>query len=260
MKISMLDKYVHCCFDRPGNEKPSEIACSIDVYFATTDDLISEYPELERFIDLNDRLRADRFHFDDDRNTWLFCHTLLRLVLASELGIKHSALKIIADKNNKPWLDGNDLFFNISHTRDAFVFAVSSSSRVGIDIEKIKPAFDFRAIIRNFFSDEEARFIMADPGRSRELFFLLWTRKEALLKALGTGIINRLTDVNVSGDLNLLNRKSFENIATDDFFSDYFIYSGTILDYYLSIAIPHTAKIIFKHLGTENIRDLMKGQ
>jgi 4'-phosphopantetheinyl transferase len=205
-------------------------------------------------MDKNDLVRADRFHFEEDRFTWLFCHTLLRLIVSAKLGITSSDVKITIDRNNKPWLEGNALLFNIAHTREAFVFAISDSVRVGIDIEKVDRNIDFRSIIRNFFSAGEIKFIIEDPDYSRDRFFLLWTRKEALLKALGTGIIEKLPDVEVFRKVNILDRRLFNNVIDPDFFCDHFIYSEKIMDYFLSLALPCRAKIIFHQLNAENIK------
>jgi len=257
MSPESFDKYVRCCFNREGDDKTDININLVSIYFAKTKDIISKYPRLIKFIDKDDRLRADKFHFEEDRCTWLFCHTLLRLVIASKLGIDSSEVIFFTDINNKPWLEGNPLFFNISHTREALAFAISDSAIVGIDIEKVDRKIDFESIIRTFFSPGERKFILTDPDLSREKLFLLWTRKEALLKALGTGIINKLTDVEVFREINILNSISFENIVDDHSFCDHYLYSKKILNHYLSLAVPSKAKISFHHLNSENVKTIL---
>jgi phosphopantetheine--protein transferase-like protein len=248
-----FDNCIRCCFDLSQDENLKEGTIPIEIFFAETKDLISEYKELKKFFDKNDVLRAERFYFKEDHDTWLFCHTLLRLFISSKLGIEPSEVIITYDKNNKPWLKGDALFFNISHTRDAFAFAISERGRIGVDLERIDRDIDFISIIKKFFSRGEVKFILEDTAGSKEKFFLLWTRKEALLKALGTGIIEKLTDVEVFREENFLNRASFENIIDESVLCEHFIYSDKVLNNYLSVAVPSRAIINFHFINYQNI-------
>jgi len=254
MYFASSEDYIRCVFNTMKIKNPDGNTGTVDIYFARTKDIITEFQELKNHICKNDLIRADKFHFEEDRETWLCCHTLLRIVLSEKLGIESSYVNIYYDRNNKPWLEGNPLFFNISHTRETFAFAISDFVRIGIDIEKIDRSIDFESIIRTFFSPEEMEFILADPENSRNRFFLLWTRKEALLKALGTGIIDNLTDVEVFREVNVLKQESFDNIVDNSFFCDHFIYSREIMNNYISIALPRRAKITLNHLDAERVK------
>lgn len=257
MSNNFFKNCIRCCFDSnrvSGSDKTSTV---VDVFFAKTKDLSSSYTGLKKYINLNDKLKADRMYFSEDRDTYLFCHTLLRLVLSRKLRIDPSDLLIINDINNKPGLQGDLLFFNVSHTREAFSFAISDRLKVGIDLEKVDREIDFRSIIKTFFSSGEVKFILEDPDKSQERFFLLWTRKEALLKALGTGIVDKLQEVEVFRDINFLNHESFNNIIDNSFFCDHYIYSEKILNNYFSIAVPARAKIILHHLDIQIIKTLI---
>lgn len=257
MYFNSSDNYIRCSFSNGENDCPDGNPVSVEVYFANTIDVLSEYQLLGKFITRDEQFRADRFHFKEDRETWLFCHVLLSCVLAEKLNIDPSDIKIVIDKNNKPWLAGNRLFFNISHTREAFTFVISDRGRTGVDMEKIDRNIDFRSIIETFFSPGEIKFILTDPDKSRDRFFLLWTRKEALLKVLGTGIINKLTDVEVFREMNILKRRSFDNIIDDHFFCDHYLYSEKIFNHYLSVAVPFKAEIFLHHLDAGNVKTIL---
>lgn len=90
--------------------------------------------------------------------------------------------------------------FSLSRTKNLFAFVIGGSNQfLGIDIEQIKPSIDFTNISQNYFSIKEQQLILlfdriADQNRT---FFEIWTRKEALLKAIGVGINTELSKVQV---------------------------------------------------------------
>jgi len=108
---------------------------------------------------------------------------------------------------------------------------------VGIDLEKLKQKTEIRSVIANYFSKEEQSFIYGSEAEISDRFFLLWTRKEALLKRIGTGIINDLNQISVSGPVNILKKDPFNNLAHESVLDVYYLYSLKLKDYYLSIAI-----------------------
>ena len=103
----------------------------------------------------------------------------------------------------------------------------------------------------------ECEYILGSQFEARDRFFLLWTRKEALLKAIGTGIITDLTQVEVSEHESFVNKKSLGKLVFDSAFNRHFIYSKKFLNYYLSIAIPQKSEIIFNELTVENIESYL---
>jgi phosphopantetheine--protein transferase-like protein len=253
MNLNSIDNYIRCCFDEAINDLPDLKDMSVQFYLGQTEDLIPLLPMLRVLLSQDERLRADKFHFESDRNTYVLCHSLLRKVISNKLLKDPSEVKIIYDANKKPWLNGNPLFFNLSHTRDAFAFAISDNVRIGIDLENFDRNIDFKAIIRTFFSIGEEKFILEDQEKSRDRFFLLWTRKEAFLKALGTGIIDTLQDVEVFRNENYIKRESFKNILDENYFCDHFIYSMKADNNYLSVAVPAKSKILIYHLTPESL-------
>ena len=244
MSFMLPDNFIHCHLINGKLIEQDDNSPVVETFFAKTEDLSPEYSILKNLINSEDKLKAEKLLFVEDRDTYLICHTLLRLVLSRKLKMDPNDIPIVYDKNNKPWLEGNSLFFNISHTRGAFVFAISQSSRVGVDLEKTDRSIDFDSIIKRFFCRRECEFILESPGDSINRFFLLWTRKEALLKAFGTGIVTNHLKIEVFGQKNILDRKMFDNVVDESLFSDYFIYSKKILDYYISIAAPQKSKVI----------------
>ena len=147
--------------------------------------------------------RADRFHFERDRQRFIVARARLRQLLAARLGTEPRAVKLAYAEHGKPLLAPGsasiDWRFNVSHCRDVAVFAFCRGRDVGIDVEAIHPVTRADTVAAHFFSRNElASYLALDRG-SRELgFFNCWTRKEAFIKALGDGLQYPLDNFDVS--------------------------------------------------------------
>jgi 4'-phosphopantetheinyl transferase len=97
---------------------------------------------------------------------------------------------IVFDKgeHGKPMLLHGRLNFNISHSGHFCVLAFSKSMHVGVDVEQRDLATDIFALAQRCFVAEEYALFLATDEKKIEMFYWLWTRKEALLKALGIGL------------------------------------------------------------------------
>ena len=136
--------------------------------------------------------RADaRLQFSAGR--WLARH-----VLARRLGCAEAEVELIAGAHGRPSLVTGDIDFNLSHA-GSFVVLALSAARVGVDVEATTRATDWRSIARRFFSAVETAAIEAcAETEQRTAFFRTWVRKEAFVKALGTGIATGLGRFDVS--------------------------------------------------------------
>ena len=257
MLIISATNCISCCFDSDIKIEPKSSFGEAEVYFTQTKDIRSRYPELKNYITKWEQLRADKFYFDEDRETYIACHALLRLILSKKLNKNPLEISFIYERNAKPGLMGNPLYFNITHTREAFAFAISWYYYVGMDLENSNRTIDFASVIESFFSKKESEFILESKDDSSDRFFLIWTRKEALLKAIGTGIMIDLAQIDVSGHKNFINKKSFDNLLSDSYFKEHFIYSEKVLNYFLSVALPERSVIIMNQINGENIESLL---
>jgi 4'-phosphopantetheinyl transferase len=244
---------IKCCFNPRLDDLSESGINNLEVYYAKTQDLNFSYMELMDILSDEEKTRVARFHSDEDRETFISCHALLRIMLARRLKIAPLEILFKIDSNNKPSIINNPLFFNVTHTRDAFAFGISEDFQIGIDLERVNPSIDFYPIMELFFSKNERDYIINSIPDERNRFFMLWTRKEALLKAIGTGIINNIIDIEVFENVNFLNRKSFDESVPGGALNEYFIYSANLWNNYLSIATPRKATISFNILNKENI-------
>lgn len=125
---------------------------------------------------------------------------LLKEILAQVLGT--GDFSIIRRESGKPVLapPWERLQFNLTHTRDVTLFALAWDTRLGIDVEWRGREVNVEPLARRFLSTRERREILAAPDimERRKRFLRCWTRKEALLKAVGTGLAGGLEKFTVS--------------------------------------------------------------
>lgn len=137
--------------------------------------------------------RARRFHFEKDRDLFLLARLLVRTVLANVLNCAPEACPLRVDKRNKPCVEGYPVHFNLSHTRDVCLLAVSPSGPIGTDVEDVYRDLP-DSLIQTATSADERHWVEQATGLERaQRFFRLWTLKESFLKALGYGLARPLT-------------------------------------------------------------------
>lgn len=141
--------------------------------------------------------RADKFRKEGDRNRFILGRVVLRKILAEILQCQPKEVPITIAKHKKPVLDdtvAKALHFSISHSGDYVLIGVSDKE-VGVDIEYIDPGFDHKNVQQYSFNKDEISFVNGEPGRAAHNFYLLWTRKESLLKATGKGLTSKLSQI-----------------------------------------------------------------
>lgn len=135
--------------------------------------------------------RAARLRQPVHRQRFVLAHAFLRRKLGERLGHHPAALRFGHGPEGKPLLAG--LHFNLSHSGDLAVLALSTRHPVGVDIEALQP-IDALGLARAHFAPSEAALI-ADLDDPLAAFYRLWARKEAALKAHGLGIGHSLAEV-----------------------------------------------------------------
>lgn len=150
-----------------------------------------------RLLSPRERKRADRFVYDRHRRRYTVAQAHLRRVLGQLTGVPPEAVRFHYEDKGKPFLPGGPSF-NQSHSEDRLMIAVAASGRLGVDIEELRQVRLMLGIAdKNFARDEAARMHAAPAAERRRLFFRIWTRKEAFLKALGVGLTHPLRSFSV---------------------------------------------------------------
>lgn len=151
-------------------------------------------PELGRLLSSEEMLRAERFHFEKDRCSFIISHGVLRQRLGHYLGLKPQDIEYETGPHGKPSLSpvcgDRSLQFNMSHTHGIAVFAVTRNRQIGVDVERMdRKIKDRDEIAARFFSAQETEVYWSLPEQDRvEGFFNCWTRKESFIKARGDGL------------------------------------------------------------------------
>lgn len=162
--------------------------------------------ELERAMQFRSTIHQERF---------IASKSSLRLILSHYLLYSAEEIRFSQNEHKKPLLlesNPNRVTFNISHSDNKAVYAIGRDMDIGIDIEQIQ-LDDKQAIAKRFFNAQENSALDALPDHERaNAFYTIWTRKEAVLKAIGTGLYTPLASFSVSAQpkpeiLNLKNEQ-----------------------------------------------------
>ncbi|HMT02468.1 MAG TPA: 4'-phosphopantetheinyl transferase superfamily protein [Burkholderiales bacterium] len=170
----------------------------------------------------NSQLKILNYKFKRDQNIAFASEILKYYYLAKYLGIEPKKIKIANSKYGRPFLVDNPLNidFNISHSGEYVVMAIAYTAKVGIDIEQINYNIIPSQLANIVFSETEKKWV----GDDIKKFFNIWTKKEAVLKAYGTGF----------------GKDDFIKtcLETDNQKFKYLIYSTEIFDkYYISVCL-----------------------
>ena len=139
-----------------------------------------------------ERARAHRFLRLEPRLQFIRTRAAARRLLGLYLDREPAQIAIASGEFGKPFLPSPLeawLQFNISHALGYALVAVRRELSVGVDIEKVHHDFDWESLAYNFFAPDERAALSRRPAADRRrAFFACWTRKEALVKAVGRGL------------------------------------------------------------------------
>ena len=141
----------------------------------------------------DERYRASRFRFEIDRTRFMRRRAALRVILGGYLDSSPSSITYAENAYGRPELAGDraatGLSFNTSHSDAIALIAISRSRLLGVDIERLRPLVEAENIAATYFAaSEAAAFAALDPTDRVAGFYNAWTRKEAVVKALGGGL------------------------------------------------------------------------
>jgi 4'-phosphopantetheinyl transferase len=176
----------------PGPRCPQLADGAVHVWRA---DLNEVTEDLENLLCSEERARADRMVDERNAELWRRSRGLLRELLGRYLQRDPSSLRFSVGEHGKPALDDDSsstVDFNMSHSGQLALYAFSAAGAVGVDVEIARRPTDEVAIVaRVLGASEAARLRALDPETRRREFLRAWTRYEAELKCLGTGIGRR---------------------------------------------------------------------
>ncbi len=199
---SGLTSLKHAETDSLPSSRPGSL-CGSDVHVWTVEMEASRLRLEQLFFTLSsdERKRADRFTVASAATAFIISRGILRSLTGAYLGLPPHKVDLYTGANGKPCVKSKDnlLSFNMAHSGNLAAYALSLGCELGIDIEQIADFPDIEAVSKLFFCAEEWAELAMLEGRQRtRSFFACWTRKEAYLKAKGTGLLVPLDSFRVS--------------------------------------------------------------
>jgi len=139
-----------------------------------------------------ERARAARLQLIHDQRRHVAAHAARRAILARYVGVAAAALEFVADAAGKPALDADKHgrrapVFNLSHSDRHAALAIAREGRIGVDLELARPDPQRALLLELLAPGERAAAGALDDAAFSSAFHVAWTRKEACLKALGSG-------------------------------------------------------------------------
>jgi 4'-phosphopantetheinyl transferase len=158
---------------------------------------------LARTLSADELERAGKFRFPRDRDRFMTARAMLRAILARYLGRDPVSVAFTYGPQGKPAVHGSageiELGFNLTHSEDLALIAVTYGRPVGVDLEGVRPFEDVKDVPARIFSPRElAEFQSLAPSHRATAFFSAWTRKEAFVKATGLGFSTEVAEVEVT--------------------------------------------------------------
>jgi 4'-phosphopantetheinyl transferase len=173
----------------------------VHVWNASVSRLMTEETLLRDVLDAQESERASRFRGELDRQRHLVAHGVLRLLLAEYASHPAESLRFEAEEHGKPRLSApeSNLSFNLSHSGDIVLIAVTVTARVGVDVEmmKARTADELNRVAEKVFALAEQRALQNSGERHTQQFYSTWSRKEAYIKGTGAGIARGLDHFHV---------------------------------------------------------------
>ena len=141
----------------------------------------------------DEKARAERYHFERDRDRFVLARGVLRMILGRYLNLAPQDVRFSYTEYGKPYLQSesapSDITFNLTHSHKLAVLAVAHARQIGVDLEYVRPDLASESIAKRFFAGNEITALFSQPPQVRtEAFFHCWTRKEAFIKAVGEGL------------------------------------------------------------------------
>lgn len=167
----------------------------VHLWFAEPEALVGEQALLDSYRQLlcpEEAAQQQRFMFERHRLQYLVSHALVRTTLSRYGALDPQDWTFRKNDHGRPDVDNagyQQLIFNLSHTDGLVVCAVTTRHALGVDVEDRQRNTRTAEIADRFFSPSEVSALRRLPQREqRERFFLLWTLKEAYIKARGLGL------------------------------------------------------------------------
>lgn len=157
--------------------------------------------------------RANNFRFEIHKNKYIIRTGILRILLSNYMTCQPNEIEFKIGESGKPKLTNSNLAFNLSHSKNKAIIAFAINLQLGVDIEYIDEKIEAKQIATHFFSTKEIEQLYAlNDVNVVDGFFNIWTKKEAFIKAIGTGLTYPLDSFDVN--LDVIEKNALTHVGT----------------------------------------------
>ncbi len=142
----------------------------------------------KNFLSKDEVVRANSYLYPPVRDRFIFARGWMRERLKSYCSLDPREISFRYTANKKPYVD-LPVFFNLSHSGEELLLGITNIAPIGVDIEQMRPIEDLFTVAEAVFTDDELATLRSHP-QPEHLFFRYWTKKEAVLKAEGSGFLS----------------------------------------------------------------------
>jgi len=197
----------------------------LDIWYLPFEKLSLEENALS-ILSEEERIKAEDFVNEDDRDKYLLSHIYLRRILTFHSPhIDENVWQFESNTYGKPGIiehQKNALYFNLTHSNSAAYIICSSEALCGIDVEDKKEMQITKGICDLVFSKEELLLYEHSQDKER-MFYQIWTMKEAHLKALGSGLMETAPNtLNFADQIDLSKSHNYFSRGRDQYWSESF--------------------------------------
>jgi len=150
-----------------------------------------EINSLKKLLSLDETIRADRLLDLQKKQQFIVARGRLRQILVSYQRTAPDKIKFQYNKYGKPCLSdphSSSISFNLSHSENLAILAITKEDDIGVDVEKLDPDIVFSQMADRYFDEaEKLELAQYSSERQKRGFYRIWTKKEAILKLEGVG-------------------------------------------------------------------------
>ncbi len=210
-----MDKKITAPYKAESHEPDTTKVVFLD--FNVCDQMLEHY---KAQLTDDEQQRVNGIKIDVRRKQYIITRAVTRQIIADATCCKKSTIEFKLHKHGKPYCSypKNSLFFNLSHSLTVGTIAINPDYEIGIDVQQHRPQKNILNLAKRFFAKTEIEILETTTQENlNNVFFRIWVRKEALLKATGKGLAQGLSHYTVVND-GLMKDQCIVNCDNTDYF------------------------------------------
>ena len=205
-----------------------QLNSKIHIWSANLDQPESVAQKYYSVLSQQEKNQVDKYKIKELRYRYILSKGILRQLLADYLVCEYQEIEFEYNDFGKPGIatssNADDIRFNLSHSGNLAVFSFVKNKNIGIDVEQVQEIQDMDGVVNLCFSESEKEwFYRISPAEKKEIFYKIWTTKEAYIKAIGKGFSFSPNRINL--ELNSKNEIIFKEIIGKDDLKRWKLYS-----------------------------------